>query len=151
MLDVNNQSCDPKLSTMAKRGPKEITDAHKAAMSVGRAEGKIVREYLETLRKTKPKRGRKRTPDSINSRLDKINQELASANPLDELKLIQERRDLEAELKALSSQDDLSELEDQFAKVAKSYGDRKGISYGSWREVGVSAAVLKRAGITRGA
>lgn len=118
-------------------------------MSVGRAEGKIVREYLETLRKSKPKRGRKRTPESINARLSKIDAELADANPLDELKLVQERRDLETELKSLSSQDDLSGLEAEFAKVAKSYGDRKGISYGSWREVGVSAAVLKRAGISR--
>lgn len=136
---------------MAKRGPKEITDAHKAAMSVGRAEGKIVRDYLEKLRNSKPKRGRKRTPESINDRLSRINAELADANPLDELKLIQERRDLEAELSTLSNQDDLAELQDEFVKVAKSYGDRKGISYGSWREVGVSAAVLKQAGIGRGA
>jgi len=33
--------------------------------------------------------------------------------------------------------------------VAKSYGDRKGISYGTWRTAGVSAAVLQKAGIAR--
>ena len=35
-------------------------------------------------------------------------------------------------------------------KVAKSYGQRKGIDHGTWREAGVSAAVLERAGIARG-
>ena len=29
------------------------------------------------------------------------------------------------------------------------YGDRKGISYAAWRELGVSPAILKRAGISR--
>jgi hypothetical protein len=33
--------------------------------------------------------------------------------------------------------------------VAAEYGQRKGISYAAWRELGVSPAVLKRAGITR--
>ena len=46
---------------------------------------------------------------------------------------------------------DLTELENSFVEVAKAYGDRKGISYASWREVGVTAAVLKRADIGRGA
>ena len=40
---------------------KPMSDQHKAALAKGRAEGKIVREYLEGLRATKPKRGRKRT------------------------------------------------------------------------------------------
>ena len=38
-----------------------------------------------------------------------------------------------------------------FVNVAKAYGERQGISYASWRDVGVSAPVLKRAGISRGA
>jgi len=33
--------------------------------------------------------------------------------------------------------------------VAREYGERQGISYTTWREVGVDAAVLTRAGITR--
>ena len=45
---------------------------------------------------------------------------------------------------------DLSALEGDFIKVAKTYGERKGISYASWREVGVPAAVLARADISRG-
>jgi|SRR5215210_6381821 len=135
----------------AKRGPKEMTDTHKAALERGRAEGRIVRDYLEALRSNKPKRGRKRTSDSINKRLAAIDDEITAASAIEELQLIQERRDLTSELASLGTGVDLGEIEESFVKVAKGYGDRKGISYASWRDVGVSAAVLKRAGISRAA
>ena len=127
-----------------------MTDEHKAALERGRAEGRIVRDYLEALRNSKPKRGRKRTPESIRKRLDKIDDALTDASAIEELQLVQERRDLNAELESLDTGVDVSELEDAFVGVAKDYGERKGISYASWRDVGVSAATLKRAGITRG-
>jgi hypothetical protein len=133
-----------------KRGPKSpMTDEHKAALAKGRAEGRIVREYLEGLRATKPKRGRKRTPETISKRLDAITQELASASPIDELLLIQERKNLEAERSAMSNSIDMTALERDFVSVAKSYADSKAISYSSWRDVGVPASVLKSAGISR--
>jgi hypothetical protein len=44
---------------------------------------------------------------------------------------------------------DLSALEKQFIKVAKGYGERKGITYATWRAAGVSAAVLHSADISR--
>jgi len=127
-----------------------MSDEHKEALARGRAEGRIVREYLEALRATKPKRGRKRTAASVQHRLDAIDTELASASPLDELLLIQERRDLEAELDAMSHTIDIARLEARFVEVAKSYSESKKISYQSWRDVGVDAAVLKRANIRRG-
>ena len=127
-----------------------MTDEHKAALERGRAEGRIVRDYLEGLRNSKPKRGRKRTPESINGRLQKIEEALADATAIEELQLIQERRDLTAELEQVDQGVDLTALEEAFVGVASAYGERKGISYGSWREVGVSAATLKRAGIGRG-
>ena len=59
--------------------------------------------------------------------------------------------DLEAELEQLQGGAvDLSDLEADFVKVAADYGARKGISYTAWREAGVDAAVLKKAGIKRG-
>ena len=126
-----------------------MTDEHKAALEQGRAEGRIVRDYLEALRSSKPKRGRKRTPDSIKQRLDKIDAALPEASALEELQLVQERRDLTEELERMDSGVDIAELETSFVGVAKSYAERKGISYASWRDVGVSAATLKRAGISR--
>jgi hypothetical protein len=132
------------------RGPKTpMSDDHKAALAKGRAEGRIVRDYLEGLRATKPKRGRKRTPETIQSRLEKIETELASASPLDELLLIQERRDLHNELEAMSETIDMTALEAAFVGVAKSYSQSKQISYQSWRDVGVEASVLKEAKINR--
>jgi hypothetical protein len=120
-------------------------------MERGRAEGRVVRDYLEALRTSKPKRGRKRTPDSIKKRLEAIEAELQDATAIEELQLVQERRDLTNELDSMGAGVDLGELEKGFVAVARAYGDRKGISYASWREVGVSAATLKSAGIGRGA
>jgi hypothetical protein len=126
-----------------------MSAAHKEALARGRAEGRIVREYLEGLRATKPKRGRKRTAESVQHRLDAIESELQSASPLEELMLVQERRDLQLELEAMSQSIDMASLEDRFVEVAKSYSSSKKISYASWRDVGVEASVLKRAGIRR--
>ena len=39
-----------------------------------------MRDYLDSLRTNKPKRGRKRTADSINKRLDAIDDELDDAD-----------------------------------------------------------------------
>jgi hypothetical protein len=127
-----------------------MSDSHKAAMERGRAEGRVVRDYLEALRSSKPKRGRKRTAESITARLAKIDDELTDASAIEELQLLQERRDLQAELDSMGSGVDLDELESAFVDVAKAYGERKGIAYATWRDVGVSAATLKRAGIGRG-
>ncbi len=137
-------------SMAAKRGPKSpMTDEHKAALAVGRAEGRAVRDYLEALKANKPKRGRKRTAESIKSRLAAIQSELDEADPLSEVKLVQEQMDLEAELAGMGSGVDMTALEKSFVKVAKSYSARQGISYAAWRKVGVEASVLKAAGIGR--
>jgi hypothetical protein len=127
-----------------------MSKAHKAAMEQGRAEGRVVREYLEALRSTKPKRGRKRTAESIEARLARIEDDLTTASAIEELQLLQERRDLQEELDSMGDGIDITSLEEAFVDVAKSYGERKGIVYATWRDVGVSAATLRRAGIGRG-
>ena len=138
------------LQLMAKRGPKSpMTDAHKAALAKGRTESQAVRLYLEALRANKPVRGRRRTPDSIAKRLATIEAERAAADPVKELRLVQERLNLEAELANMGNVVDTSALEAEFVKVARSYGQRTGVSYAAWRAVGVPAAVLTAAGITR--
>ncbi len=127
-----------------------MTEEHKAALAAGRAESRAVKRYLEALEETKPKRGRRRTKASIEKRLEQIESDLPTANPLNRVKLIQERMDLTKELDASQDPVDISTFEDDFVKNAKSYSDRKGISYAAWRELGIAPAVLKRAGITRG-
>ncbi len=119
-------------------------------MAEGRAQSRMINSYLAALEAHKPKRGRKRTPESIQKRLDAIDKKLESASPVTRLSLIQERLDLIGERDALSAQVDLQPLEDDFVKVAADYGERRGISYAAWREMGVPADVLRRAGISRG-
>ena len=137
---------------MAKRGPKNpMSDAHKAALATGRVEGKIVRDYLEALRANKPVRGRKRTPDSIAKRLAAIESEIGTADAVKELRLVQERMDLQAELATMGATVDMGSLEADFIKVARAYGERTGVSYAAWRAIGINPAVLKAAGISRGA
>jgi len=126
-----------------------MSDSHKAALAQGRAEGRAVRHYLDALRANKPKRGRKRTPDSVQKRLGSIDSQLADADPMNELRLLQERRDLQREIESMSGSVDVSALEDAFVDVAQGYSQRQGIGYATWRDVGVPAAVLKRAGISR--
>jgi hypothetical protein len=126
-----------------------MTAAHKAALARGREEGRAVRRYLEAIELQRPRRGRKRTPDSIKRRLAAVNERLAGADALARLHLLQERADLEAELGRIGTNDNVVTLEKGFVKVAKAYGNRKGIGYNAWRAAGVSAAVLQRAGITR--
>ena len=126
-----------------------MSATHKQALAVGRAESRTVRTYLEALRRNRPKRGRKRTPESIRRRLNAIEVEYTTADPIMQLKLAQEKLDLAAELQDMNSARDIGPLEKEFIEVAKSYGERNGITYTAWREIGVDAAVLKKAGITR--
>jgi hypothetical protein len=122
---------------------------HKAALAEGRTQSKAVRTYLEALEAHKPKRGRKRTPESIKKRLDAIENQIDGADPLKRLQLVQERMDLTTELANMEDKPDLTALEKGFTSSAKAYGARKGITYAAWRELGVDASTLKAAGITR--
>jgi hypothetical protein len=136
-----------KAKTPAPRKP--MSTGHKAALARGRAESACVRHYLEALETSKPKRGRKRTPASIDKRLAAIETQLANADALTKLHLLQEQKDLTDERLRVAKVKDLSALEKQFIKVADAYAKRKGISYGTWRAAGVSASVLQAAGISR--
>ncbi len=130
-----------------KRTP--MSDEHKTALAEGRDQGRAVRRYLEALEANKPRRGRKRSPESITKRLEAVETDLPTADPLKRLHLIQERLDLQAALEASEAGTDIADLEAQFVAAAASYGERKGITYSAWRELGVPAPVLTQAGITR--
>ena len=140
----------PKKAAAAKARQRSMSDEHKAALAEGREQGRVVRRYLEALESHRPKRGRKRTPESIAKRLGAIDEELAAADPLNRLHLVQERMDLEAELAASEGDGaDLDELEAAFVEVAAAYGERKGLTYDAWRSIGIAPSVLKAAGIGR--
>lgn len=129
-----------------------MTDAHKEALAIGRSQGRAVRRYLEALERNRPRRGRRRTVDSIRKQLDQIEERLSDADALQRLHLLQARRDLSVGLgKDVAPVDDMPALEKEFIAAAREYGARKGVTYSTWREAGVPAAVLDKAGIKRGA
>jgi hypothetical protein len=152
-ITANTYSPNSARLTMAPRTKKTpMSDTHKEALAEGRNHARIVGRYLEALEANKPKRGRKRTAETVKKRLAAVAVEIKDAAGLARLNLLQERRDLEVELATMQgAKPDTTELEKDFAKVAKAYSAKKRISYGAWREFGVPPEVLKKAGITRGA
>jgi hypothetical protein len=140
----------PQMPAKPNQSRTPMSDSHKAALAEGREQGRAVRRYLEALEAHKPRRGRKRTPDSMQKRLEAIEDKLPDADPLTRLQLVQERMDLQRQLEAADSTVDMQELEDEFVKAAPDYSRRKGITYAAWREAGIDPAVLRRAGIRRG-
>ena len=118
-----------------------------------KSEVAAIRDYLKALEHNAPQRGRKRTTESVGRQIATLEGELAGASVTKRLGLIQQRIDLEADLEALSqaASVDLTALEAGFATYAAAYGGRRGISYAAWREIGVSSATLKSAGIRRSA
>lgn len=149
MAKARTQPAAAVAATTAKRKRSPMSDDHKQALAEGREQGRGVRLYLEALEKNRPKRGRKRTNDSITQRLQTIEEKLPDADPLTRLHLIQERLNLQNELESLKAKTDLTELEQAFIVAARSYGVRKGITHAAWRALGVPADVLRKAGISR--
>ncbi len=138
-----------KKTPAKKIATRAMTADHKAKLAQGRNESRIVSRYLDALAAGKGKRGRKRTPESINMQITRLDKELAEATPIRRLELVQRRFDLVAERDRLASRVDIEGLEKSFVKIAKSYAQRNAIGYAAFRELGVSADVLKRANISR--
>ncbi len=126
-----------------------MTPEHKAALARGRRESRAIKRYLEAL-STKRKPGRPVTPDTLRKRIAALEEKISAEDDLlKALEMRQERIDAEEALAAAEASDDLQELEQGFVEFAKSYSERKHISYTAWREAGVPASVLKEAGVSR--
>jgi uncharacterized protein YicC (UPF0701 family) len=136
-----------KAASDTKSGKRSLSEEHKQALAQGRTQGRAIRAYLEALEAHRPKRGRKRTPESIAKRLDRIAEELDVADPIKRVSLIQEQFDLQAELEGMQDTVDLATLEAEFVEHAWAYSQAKGISRAAWRAAGVPASVLRAAGI----
>lgn len=85
----------------------------------------------------------------MRKRLEAIESELATADPLKRLHLAQERIDLTDAINTTETAVDLDALQADFIAAAAEYGRRKSITYAAWREVGVPSSVLVQAGISR--
>lgn len=125
----------------------ELSNERKAKMAAGRRETRVVDLYLKRLAErtssTAP-----RTVEQIESDAAAVEEELGSADGAHRLELLQRREDLQVEAMEVRP-DDFPAVEAEFIDVAASYGERKNISYSTWREFGVAGPVLKAAGIKR--
>jgi hypothetical protein len=123
-----------------------MSDEHKEALAQGRREARAIKAYLTALGSRRP--GRPISKESLQRRLERVSDKLETAdNPLDTVDLIQSKIDIERTLAELDSAQDLGSLETGFIENVASYSQRKGVSYTAWREFGVPASVLKKAGI----
>ena len=138
-----------KKAATKRRGPRKMTTTHKAALARGREMSSIVDRYLSVVNVPK-KRGRKVSPVTLRKRLAAAEATVKSSSGVAKVLAAQEVRDLRARL-AESGGDsaDTKSLEASFVKVARQFSANRGISYAAWRDAGVPAEVLKRAGITR--
>lgn len=121
--------------------------AHKAKLAQGRKDAQAVKAYLEFLDEHRPKRGRRRTKESITSRLARIDEELKEASPLAKLNLYQEQMDLRAELDAMGKKVDSSQLRAGFVQAAGRYAASKGLTKSAFKLMGVPPEDLRDAGI----
>ena len=126
-----------------------MSDTHKAALAKGREEGRSCARYLEALESTKPRRGRKRTPDSIRSRLATIDPHCPQ--PSHWPASIWSKRSSASRPNSPTAVTPWTwpHWKRPSSRWPAVYGERKGISYSAWRTVGVSASVLQQAKIPR--
>lgn len=126
-----------------------MTEAHKKALAKGRAQARAVKDYLSA-RETESKRGPKMTPEKLRDRIASTREAIANEDdPARRVELIQQRINDEERLDSLEDQPDMEALEAAFVDAAAEYSERKGITYTAWRELGVPAAVLRKAGVPR--
>lgn len=123
-------------------------EEHKAALAKGKSEAAKVRKYLKALEAGQP--GGAARAKVLEQRIERLRDDIANEdNLLRRVKLIQKRFDTEDKLKDVDTSIDFDALEADFIGVVDSYSERNGISYHTWREVGVPARALKAAGIKR--
>jgi hypothetical protein len=113
------------------------------------ADGQTEFKLAEALVATSVRSRRTRRLSSIEGRRQAITTELESADAIERLRLVQERRDLRQQLESTGPEIDLAAYEAAFVEVGWSSAGGESSSE-RWREVGVPAATLRRPGITRG-
>lgn len=126
-----------------------MSEEHKAALAEGRRQGRDVRDYLQALEHGK-RRGRRLSRQELENRVDGLRDRIAGEpDPAKRLELVQQRLDYEDRLAAETDEPDMESLETAFVAAARPYSERKGITWTAWRELGVPAATLKKAGVPR--
>jgi hypothetical protein len=129
---------------------RKLSAAHKRALAEGRTMSATVDRYLSAVN-TPKRRGRKVSKSALQQRLVDARTKAKSATGVDKVLAAQEVRDLHARIANLDtgSGGDMKILEAAFIRIAKRFGGNRGIGYGAWRDAGVPAVVLRKAGVAR--
>jgi len=123
-----------------------MSQEHKDALAQGRIEARSIKSYLRALDSRRP--GRPVTKESLDKRLERVTVKLGTEDdPLKRVDLLQSKLDIESALESVEDGANIDELAESFVAHAKTYSDRKGITYTAWRQFGVPADVLRKAGI----
>ena len=126
---------------------RNLSPEVKAARAAARAETRMVRAYLEGLQSTEGRRRARKSPEQqIQDAQAKLQ---AESDVIKRLELNQTLIDAQRRLAEDQGPVDMEALEESFVKVAKSYSDRKSVSYKAWRAMGVPASALSKSGIAR--
>lgn len=109
-----------------------------------REESRAVKAYLEDVRSGRTRR----RPDMYHRHLDSVNARLEAGGlkVLEEVRLRQRRQELTA---AIAAADERVDHEPGFIEYGKAWAERNGVSRAALREFGVTARVLRDAGITK--
>src|SRR2546430_1047603 len=121
----------PKKTTKPKKATRvrkqaPMTRAHKQALALGRDDSRAVSRYLEALDAGKPRPGRPRSIQSMQTQLKAVETRVKGARGVDRLLALQQRADLRAALAQRNDKVDLAAAERAFVKAARGYGDPKG-------------------------
>ena len=126
-----------------------MSDEHKAALAQGRRESRAIKGYLVALGQTK-------AGSSCHERIPGAKAQRFGCEDRVRVRSIEACRSGAATFGDGSSarvDGAIRRISESWkrdsSQVAKSYSERKGISYSAWREIGVSADVLRRAGIAQ--
>ncbi len=142
----------PAKKSTAKKSTTKTTRsaATRSKMAQSQQARRAVSSYLDALH-TPKRRGRPVSVADLQAKLRAAEATVASAKGLARLDAIVKASELEQRVAGSQRTDahDMKALAGAFAKVAKTYGERKGITYGMWRRAGVPADVLAKAGIKR--
>jgi hypothetical protein len=123
-----------------------MSKEHKEALARGRKEARAVKAYLNAIEGRSS--GRQPSKETLQTRLEKVNQKIDDTDdPLKTVDLLQSKLDIEKALSRVEDQDNFEEVEGEFIKNVRAYSERKGITYTAWREFGVPARTLRKAGV----
>jgi len=147
---AKNATRKPAKRTKKRSNKRALSPAHTRALAEGRTMSATVDRYLAAA--TAPKRrGRKVSAATLERRLVSAKGRFKTAAGVDKVLAAQEIRDLQTKIAQQKTAVgvDIKSLEASFVKIAKKFGENRGVSYGAWRDAGVPTQVLKRAGVAR--